>query len=228
MRIMAVESSGPGCAAALLEDGALHGEWSLLSPRRAATWLLPAISGLLEAVGWTAQDIDLFAAGAGPGSFTGTRVGLSTVQGIAVGVGRPYMAVPSLAAMACGTAASKGPGLVVALRDARRASVYTARFCWQGSQLVRRSADVQMDFDQLCREVEGQDPYFVGDGVEPYAAQLAARFGPQALAPLLDRGPRAAAVGLWAYRQGRGDAAGGQMAFTPVYLGAPVSARHGS
>jgi tRNA threonylcarbamoyladenosine biosynthesis protein TsaB len=95
-------------------------------PGPAAETLLPAVAELLAQAGLAPAALDAFALSIGPGSFTGLRVGLATVKGLAFGTQRPALAVPTLAALAF--EAPPGAGPVVAALDARRGELYAAAF----------------------------------------------------------------------------------------------------
>lgn len=86
-------------------------------------WLLPAVDALLQGVGLEPGHVDLFAVTTGPGSFTGLRVGLGTVQGLALASGRPCVGLPTLDVLAESAAGSSGT--IVALIDAFRSEVYS-------------------------------------------------------------------------------------------------------
>ncbi len=100
MRVLAVDSTSARGSLALLEDDRLVEEMLLLGPDGFAHLLFPAIVELLGRNGWTLPGIDIFAAAAGPGSFTGVRVGLTAVKGLAESTGRQSQAVSNLRALA--------------------------------------------------------------------------------------------------------------------------------
>ncbi len=121
--LLALESAvAPGVA--LLRGETLAAECACAHP--AAETLLPAVARMLVEAGLTLADVEVFAISIGPGSFTGLRVGLATLKGLAFGTGRPAVAVPTLAALAF--AAPAGPGPVIAALDARRGELYAAAF----------------------------------------------------------------------------------------------------
>jgi tRNA threonylcarbamoyladenosine biosynthesis protein TsaB len=121
--ILAVETAvAPGVA--LLRGEQLLGARACASP--AAATLLPALVALLEASGVALREVGAFAISIGPGSFTGLRVGLATLKGLAFGSEAPAVAVPTLAALAA--QAPPGDGPVVAALDARRGELYAAGF----------------------------------------------------------------------------------------------------
>jgi tRNA threonylcarbamoyladenosine biosynthesis protein TsaB len=122
MRLLAVDTTSAFGSIALYEDGRVIEELPMHSPDGFSQTLFASLKGLLRRRDWTIHDIDLFASASGPGSFTGVRVGLTAVKGLAEAVSRPAVAVSNLMALAaCGTAPVRA---VVA--DARRGEVYAA------------------------------------------------------------------------------------------------------
>jgi len=123
VRLLALETATGGAGVALADDERVLAEIALGAERAVSEQLLPAIDALLALSGTGREEIEAFAISIGPGSFTGLRVGLATVKGLAFGSAAPVAAVPTLAALA---AAVLSPGPVAALLDARRGEVYAA------------------------------------------------------------------------------------------------------
>ena len=123
-----------GGIALLRDESVLHTE-PHTTAEDYSSWLLPAISGVLTPAGLTLRDIELYAVTAGPGSFTGVRVGLTTVKAWSEVYGRPIAAVSRLEAVA---AASTGSSpCVAAFIDARRNQIFAALYRRQGALLER-------------------------------------------------------------------------------------------
>ena len=185
--LLAIESAvRPGVA--LLRGDDLCARRECENP--AAETLLPAIADLLAQAGVPLADVDAFAISIGPGSFTGLRVGLATLKGLAFGSGRLAVAVPTLAALAADAPA--GEGAVVAALDARRGEVYAAAFDpASGSALawlpegVYRAAALADALPLPCR--------VVGEGAAIAADALRARGAAVSLHP--ECAPRAEEVG---------------------------------
>jgi tRNA threonylcarbamoyladenosine biosynthesis protein TsaB len=123
--LLAVETATAAASLALWRGEALLGERAADPLRATAEALLPALDALLAEAGIALEAVEGFAVSIGPGSFTGLRIGVATVKGLAFGTERRVVAVPTLAAIA-GHAA--GPGPVAAVLDARRGEVYAAGF----------------------------------------------------------------------------------------------------
>ncbi len=124
MIILAVHSTTPSLAVALAEDARLLGERELPPARKHLENLAPMIGDLLRDVGIDLAAVDGFAVARGPGSFSGIRVGMATVKGMALVLGKPLIGVSSLGVLACQALGEDETG--VSLIDARRSEVYAA------------------------------------------------------------------------------------------------------
>jgi tRNA threonylcarbamoyladenosine biosynthesis protein TsaB len=131
MNILALDSSTEACSVALLSEQNVVEKFEIIG-RGHAEHLLPMINSLLDENGVSLDEIDLFAYGAGPGSFTGLRIGAAMMQGLALARDRKLIAVSSLAALA-----ARQQGLVLSVIDARMEQVYHA--------LYRIDGDVQAE-----------------------------------------------------------------------------------
>lgn len=126
MRLLAVDTATTTCSVALLEDRQLVGESTHTGGDTHSRHLMSMIDGLLAQRHQDVRRLDGIAVTRGPGTFTGLRIGISTVKGLAAAVGIPVVGVNSLAALAYPLV---GKGLpIVAVMDARRGEVYHARF----------------------------------------------------------------------------------------------------
>jgi tRNA threonylcarbamoyladenosine biosynthesis protein TsaB len=127
MRLLALDTATAICRAAVLADGQVLGEYTGDRARSQAEQLPGALVGLLHATGLTLQDIDAYAVVAGPGSFTGLRIGIATIQGLALVTTRPVVAVSTLEILGHLASENEPEGTVVAAwMDARRGEVFTA------------------------------------------------------------------------------------------------------
>ena len=111
------------------------------------------------------SDIDAFAVAIGPGSFTGLRIGLSTVKGLSYATGKPVVTVPTLEAFAWNFPCSRYP--VCLMLDARRNEVYSAVFTWEQGGFKRILEDISIRAEDLLKELQGM-VLFAGDGVSVY------------------------------------------------------------
>ena len=161
MRVLAVETSTLSGGAALLDDERVVGEYTLDVRVTHAERLMAAIDQLLRDAGWTARDLDGLAVSVGPGSFTGLRVGLSTVKGLALALAIPVAAVPTLDAMAAMLPFAALP--VCPVLDARKREVYASLYRWDGFGMRRQWDYLAIAPDDLARRLN-EPVIVVGDG----------------------------------------------------------------
>ena len=166
MLILAFESSARAASAALLRDGKLISQYTQCSGLTHSRTLLPMGEDMLKNAELTLGDVDLIAVAHGPGSFTGIRIGVSMVKGLAWAGDKPCVGVSTLEAMAWhGLAAG---GLVCPVMDARRSQVYNALFSIEDGRPVRLTEDRPISLEELAAELAASDwaPFLVGDGAE--------------------------------------------------------------
>jgi tRNA threonylcarbamoyladenosine biosynthesis protein TsaB len=220
VRLLAVETSTLTGAVAVLEGARVVGEWRLNISVTHGERLLTAVDGLLRAAGWRLAEIDAFAVSAGPGSFTGLRIGVSTVKGLAFATGKPVVAVPTLDALAWTLPFCAFP--VCPVLDARKGEVYAAVYRTVAGQLETLLPARAQPPAALAAELAGSVPgpvVFVGDGVASFAPVLAESLGGRArLAPPGLRLPSAVTVGDLGLRAlGRSETVD-PAALVPLYL----------
>ena len=170
MLMLAFESSARAASVALLRDGALVSQYSQCSGLTHSRTLLPMAEDLLKNAELSIRDVDVFAVAHGPGSFTGVRIGVSAVKGLAWAADKPCVGVSTLEAMAWhGLAAG---GFVCPVMDARRQQVYNALFEIRDGRPVRLCQDRPISLEELAGQVRAlEGPVFlVGDGAELTAA----------------------------------------------------------
>ena len=183
MLILAFESSARPASVALLRDGQLLSQYSQCSQLTHSRTLLPMAEDMLKNAELTLDDVDHFAVAHGPGSFTGIRIGVSTVKGLAWASDKPCVGVSTLEAMVWhGLAAG---GLICPVMDARRSQVYNALFEIRDGKPARLTEDRPISLEELTAELASYDwPVFlVGDGAELTAKALAAAGLPYTVAP---------------------------------------------
>lgn len=183
MKILALESSAVAASAALCEDEMLLGQTYLHTGLTHSQTLLPMAADLLEQCGLKPQDLDLIAVAAGPGSFTGLRIGVAAAKGLAWAAELPCAGCSTLEAMAWSLAGFQGE--VCAAMDARRHQVYNARFQVNGTAPHRLTPDRAIALADLVKELEGTSvpQIVVGDGAQLCYDALTAVGIPAVLAP---------------------------------------------
>lgn len=195
MLILAIDSSASPASAAVLEDGKLLGEFFVNTKQTHSQTLLPMVENLLKALGKTCGEIGLFAVSSGPGSFTGIRIGVSCVKGLALPNDTPCCGVSTLEAIAMGGISCEG-ALVCAVMDARCGQVYNALFRVEHGSLQRLTADRALSVEELEAECAplGEQVILFGDGASlchKTFSQWGARLAPEPI-----RFQRASSVAL--------------------------------
>lgn len=195
--ILAIENSGLCGSVALLSPSHCIGEHSLLSKLTHSKRLLASIQQLLRETDTDWDNIDAIAVCLGPGSFTGLRIGLSTVKGLAMATGIPLIGVSSLDALACQFSfVSIG---VCPILDARKNEVYAAFYQTGQNELMKRTSDYLVLSPEKLIEHIDSPTLFVGDGIEVYGDLLRTELGEKALfAPAQLYFSRAASIGFLA------------------------------
>ena len=163
----ALDSSGKAAGVALLREEELIYEAYLNNGLTHSETLLPMVQRAFETTGTALSEIGLLAVGAGPGSFTGLRIGLALAKGLALPDAIPCAGVSSLEALARSIPLMDGAA-VIAAADARRGEVYYAAFRRQGTSLVRLCPDTAGRPDPLAALLAGEEKtvFVVGDGAQ--------------------------------------------------------------
>src|SRR3989442_833053 len=177
MRVLAVETSTLSGGAALLDGELVVGEYVLDVRLTHSERLMAAIDRLLTDAGWTVGELEGLAVAVGPGSFTGLRVGLSTVKGLALALSIPIAAVPTLDAMAAMLPFAALP--ICPVLDARKGEVYASLYRWDGDGMRREWDYLAITPDDLSRRLD--EPVIVlGDGADQIHSAHARRIGSSA------------------------------------------------
>ena len=181
MNILAIDTSGPTCGVAVLSGDAVRYSAMVLNKRTHSVNLLPMIDAALTASGLTLADMDRLACVVGPGSFTGVRLGVSTLKGLAHGSGKPCAAVNALEALAAG--AGDFDGVICPIQDARAGQVYGAAFRSGAVRPERLMADTPIRLEDYAAQLRtlGERFLFVGDGMPVHRGRLAELLGGSAV-----------------------------------------------
>ena len=165
MKILAFDSSAVSASVALVEDGKLLAESYLNVGLTHSATLMPMTQQLLQASNCKLEDVDALAVSAGPGSFTGLRIAVSCVKGIAAALNKKCVAVSTLEAMACNLPPI-GEFTICAVMDARCKQFYNALFKVQNGEITRLCDDRAIMVDKLGEELKNisGDIVLVGDG----------------------------------------------------------------
>ena len=218
MRILAFETSAKAASVARLEEETLLGEFYLNCGQTHSRTLLQMAQELLENCALTPADVTAVACAAGPGSFTGVRIGVAAAKGFAWGRELPCVGVSTLEAMA--RQAGCFAGVVCCAMDARRQQVYNALFDNSGGVPVRLTPDRAISLAELEEELKKieKPKIMVGDGAELCYNTLGKKGSGCILAPEQTRMQRASGVALLARAALLSGAEASGAALTPDYL----------
>lgn len=227
MMILGLDTSGPACSCALVKDGELIQEIVMNTSYTHSETLMPAIERVMEGAGAAIKDVNAIAVIAGPGSFTGVRIGVCAGRALAHAHHLPVARINALEALAAGAPFIRG--VICPILDARRMQVYSAAFVSGEDGLpVRIREDAALKLTDYLETLPENEPlYFTGDGVSVHKAAIREILGQRAhFAPPHAGILRASsACHLAAARQ---DEWMDYSSLTPLYLRAPQAERERS
>lgn len=164
MKLLSVESSARSVSVSLTDEDALMAQYYQNTGLTHSRTLLTMADDMLKNLELTPEDIDAFSVAIGPGSFTGVRIGVSAVKGMALALNRPCYGVSTLEAMAFN--ACHMQGTICCVMDARRSQVYNAIFAARDGKMTRLTEDRAISIDRLCQETGDKELLLVGDGAQ--------------------------------------------------------------
>lgn len=170
MKVLAVDTSASVAAVAVMEDSRLLGEYIVNHKRTHSQKLMPMIDEIMNSLELKPGDIDIYAASVGPGSFTGLRIGVTTVKAMAYAAGKPVVSVPTLDALAYNIPVSDF--LICPMMDARNRQVYTALYAWEKGRLKRLTEYMGVPVEELLGIIKQRDGkiMFNGDAAPLYSS----------------------------------------------------------
>ena len=218
MKLLAFESSAKAASTALLSDGCLLAEYTQNSGQTHSRTLMEMAKNMIAGCDLTPQDIDAVAVAAGPGSFTGIRIGMACAKGFAWGRQLPLYGVSTLEAMVRGAACADG--IYCACMDARKGQIYNALFEQRNGSLTRLTEDRAIAVSELAQqlEVQTQCVWLVGDGAKLVSDTLAGSGLPLRLYPAHLCQQHASGVALAAMQRIAAADPGDAAALSPNYL----------
>lgn len=181
MRVLAVDTSSNVATVAVMEDDLLLGEYILNHKKTHSQKIMPMIEQLLADLELTADDIDIFAAAVGPGSFTGLRIGVATIKALAHATGKRVVSVGTLEALAYNVPHCEN--IIVPIMDARRNNIFTASYIWdEGFKEIGEPEGITIE---ECIDACGNflETVFVGDGAIIHRDYIVERLGDKAIFP---------------------------------------------
>jgi len=177
MKILAVDTATQSCSVAVTNDGTLCAELTTVRKQTHSKHLMELIHTVLGIAGFNAADLDGLAVTVGPGSFTGLRIGISTVKGFAHALNKPVVGVSSLEALARQCAAT--PNLICPLIDARKGEVYCATYRFNVDRLFQKSSARAMTPEAVIAEIN-TPCIFIGTGAQLYRQRIDIALGSMA------------------------------------------------
>ncbi|BBO73780.1 tRNA (adenosine(37)-N6)-threonylcarbamoyltransferase complex dimerization subunit type 1 TsaB [Desulfosarcina widdelii] len=214
MNILAVDTATGSCSVAFLKDRRLIAEEVYTAGKTHSRHLMAIIDHILDRCEIAPADLDGIAVTRGPGTFTGLRIGLSTVKGLAAAIAKPVVGVSSLAALAFPLAWTRKP--VVAMIDARRGEIYHARF--SGGNGSEPSGKERVSGPQEAAKTLPEGAVLAGSGAVLYREVWESRRPDIRLAPETAHVIRAASVGMLAMHRFENQAADPADVLVPKYI----------
>ena len=196
MKILALDSSGLVASVAVVEDDILVAEYTMNYKKTHSQTLLPMLDQVKKAISLDLNSIDAIAVAAGPGSFTGLRIGSATAKGLGLALDKPLIGVPTVDALAYNLYDTAPDTLICPIMDARRNQVYTGIYRFEKEFETVHGQDV-MDMGNLIHILNGlgEPVILLGDGVPVYEKQIEKNMSaPFRFAPAHANRQRAAAV----------------------------------
>lgn len=219
MKVLAMDTSAIVATVAVMEDDKLICEIILNHKKTHSQKLMPMVEEALMRSELTLQDIDVFSAAAGPGSFTGLRIGISTIRALAQAMGKKVVGVNTLDGLAFNVPFF--PGRICPIMDARREQVYTAVYRWEQGRMERTSEYMGLALEEYLEQLEKEEGpiLFLGDGVPVHRDFILQRLGKKAfLAPASCQLQRAASIAALAMERARQGETKDPMELEPFYL----------
>lgn len=212
MKILAVDTSSFPASAAVAEDDVILGEYVIRNKKKHSQNLMVMVERLLADLDMDISDMDMFAVTVGPGSFTGLRIGISTIRAFAQAVGKPVVGINTLEALAYNHVGSDA--IIIPMLDARRDEVFTAAYSFCGNEERELLAPTVMTINEISGLFSDGTVIYTGDGMLAHRAEITGEnviFAPANLSEV--RASSVAALAL-----AKSDAAVNYNMITPLYL----------
>lgn len=171
MKILGIDTTTKFLCLGLYADGKLY-EYNLDVGRSLSELLVPAIQRVVTAAGLKIADIDYFACGLGPGSFTGMRIGVAAIKGLSIARNKPIIGLSSLDILAKNACPTER--LIVTALDARRGLIYCSSYKYENGLLKRKSGYLLLSLDEFLQKF-GAKPIILGDALSLYGDKMSTR-----------------------------------------------------
>ena len=220
MKILGLDSSGIVASVAIVEDDVLIAEYTVNYKKTHSQTLLPMLDEIAKMTELDLNSIDAIAVAAGPGSFTGLRIGSATAKGLGLALKKPLIAIPTVEGLAYNL--YDIPGLICPIMDARRKQVYTGIYRFTDHQLKVVEDQMAVPMETVIEKLNqyGEAVTFLGDGVPVFHELIAEKMTvPYSFAPAHVNKQRAAAVAALGeiYYVSRGSGAGSRDRKSPFF-----------
>lgn len=219
MKVLGIDSSGMVASVAVVEDMQMLAEYTINYKKTHSQTLLPMLDEVAKMIELDLAQIDVIAVAAGPGSFTGLRIGSATAKGLGLALKKPLVSVPTLEGIAynfCGSDC-----LICPMMDARRSQVYTGIYEFDGNNLKKVEDQMAVPVSEILEKLNqiGRKVILTGDGVQVYMDIIEKELTvPYIVAPAhlnRQRAGAVAALGLQYAKEGKTETA---MEHQPDYL----------
>lgn len=172
MKILALDSSGLVASVAVVEDEILLGEYTVNYKKTHSQTLLPMLDEVARMIELELNTLDAIAVAAGPGSFTGLRIGSATAKGLGLALDMPLVHIPTVDALACNLWGCRD--LICPIMDARRSQTYTGIYEFRDGALQVLKAQCAVGIDEIVEALNGfnRSVTFLGDGVPVFRSYI--------------------------------------------------------
>lgn len=168
MKLLAIDSSGLVASVAIVTEEAMLAEYTVNYKKTHSQTLLPMLDEIIKMIDMDLSEIDAIAVAAGPGSFTGLRIGSATAKGLGLTLNKPIIAVPTVDALAYNLFGTSK--IICPMMDARRNQVYTGLYQFEEKEFQTVKQQVALSIEDIISEINqlGREVIFLGDGVPVY------------------------------------------------------------
>ena len=219
MNLLAIDASGIAGSVAYLKNGKLAGEYYFCDKLTHSQTIMPMLEHMKSLIQIDLEEVDAVAVTAGPGSFTGLRIGVTAAKALALALEVPIVGVPTLDVIAHGICFTQH--YICPIMDARRNQVYTALYKWNNDELERLTEHMATDINEYLESLKSYEGkvIFLGDGVSVYKETIQNILGDKAMfAPSFCNLQHASVLGAIAqqlYEEGKSE---DPSTFVPMYL----------
>ena len=219
MKVLGIDSSGMVASVAVVEDTQMLAEYTINYKKTHSQTLLPMLDEVAKMMELDLNTIDAIAVAAGPGSFTGLRIGSATAKGLGLALKKPLVSIPTLEGIAYNFCGSEK--VICPMMDARRSQVYTGIYEFQGNTLKVLEDQMAVPVEEVLEKLNqtGREVILAGDGVPAYLELIERNLKvPYLLAPAHLNRQRAGAVAVLGIQYAKEGKLESAMEHQPDYL----------